>query len=71
MANIKPIMPKYLNRILVVCSECEEKIYAPSGRCKYKYCYNCGAKFDRPITAGYINEVKSTGNYELLKKENE
>lgn len=71
MAFIKPIAPKYLNRIVVVCSECGEQIYAPSGKCIYKHCYNCGAKFERPVSAGYINEVKSTANYEELSKEND
>lgn len=71
MATLKPIVPKYLNRVMVICSECKEQIYAPSGNCKYKYCYNCGAKFDREITPAYINEVKANANYDELKKENE
>lgn len=71
MADLKPIAPKYVNRVLVVCSECGEQIYAPSGRCIYKHCYNCGAKFDKPVTAAYINEVKSATSYAELAKENE
>ena len=47
-------------RKMCVCSACNEVIYAPSNGMWYAYCYNCGAKFDRPISAKYIKQVKES-----------
>lgn len=46
------------NRKLCACSECKEYIASPSNGNVYKHCYNCGAKFDTPVSAKTIRELK-------------
>ncbi len=46
------------NRKLCACSKCRGYIASPSNGNVYKYCYNCGAKFDTPVSAKTIRELK-------------
>ena len=48
----------FSRRKLAVCSECGEVIYSPANGLVYKHCYNCGAKFDTPVSAKTIREAK-------------
>lgn len=40
------------------CTACGEVIYAPKSDMWYVHCYNCGAKFDKPVSAKYIKDMK-------------
>ena len=46
------------NTFIVVCSNCRQQIYSPSNNVKYKYCYNCGAKFDEEINADKLRDIR-------------
>lgn len=43
---------------VAICSECQKMIYSPSNGVVYNYCYHCGAKFDTPVGAKEIREIK-------------
>ena len=45
-------------RKLCACSKCRGYIASPSNGNVYKHCYNCGAKFDTPVSAKTIRELK-------------
>ena len=52
------IIKNEANRKLCGCSNCKEYIASPSNWTVYRYCYNCGAKFDKLISAKTIREFK-------------
>lgn len=43
---------------IVVCSNCKKTVYAPPNGIVYHHCYNCGAKFDAPVSYRTIKELK-------------
>ena len=44
---------------IVVCSDCKETVYAPPNGIVYNHCYNCGAKFDAPVSYKTIKALKN------------
>lgn len=47
-----------VHRKICTCSNCGEYIASPSNGVVYKHCYNCGAKFETPISAKIIRKKK-------------
>lgn len=51
----------YQKRKMCFCDECYNPIYAPSNNVIYKYCYNCGTKFDKEYSAQDMKKLINDG----------